>query len=210
MLIDLDTLDTLPRREILAGYAEVVKYGAIDDLDFFAWLEASGAALLAGDHQRRAKAIAHCCRAKARIVAEDEREGGKRALLNLGHTFGHALEAIAGYDGSLLHGEAVALGMVQAFDLHARLENIAPTDRDRLITHYTATGLPRDLRPMVQQYGDQMNADRLIELMAHDKKVESGNLVFIRGPLGGAFIDRNVPVDVLRATLNASLDGYRD
>lgn len=208
VLMDLATLDTLPRRELLAGYAEVVKYGAIDDRAFFDWLVQNGPALLDGDMTLRAQATAHCCRAKARIVAEDEREAGKRALLNLGHTFGHALEAVAGYDGSLLHGEAVALGMVQALDLTARLNSTAPNDRDAMIAHFKDVGLGWSPKELSNRYGGDLTADRLLALMSHDKKVESGKLVFIHGALGQAAIDRTVPTEAVHATLTASLDGY--
>jgi len=119
VFIDTTTLDTLPKRELLAGYAEVVKYGLLGDADFYQWLEDNGADLLAGDEEKRTHAILTSCQAKANVVAQDEKEGGVRALLNLGHTFGHALEKECAYDGSLLHGEAVAIGMVMAFEFCA-------------------------------------------------------------------------------------------
>ena len=121
VLADIATLDTLPRREFLAGYAEVVKYGLINDPGFFGWLEGHGATMRDGDRKSRTRAVVKSCQAKAEIVAADERETGQRALLNLGHTFGHALEAETGYSDMLLHGEGVAIGMVMAFDLSVRM-----------------------------------------------------------------------------------------
>ena len=145
MLADIDALDTLPRRELLAGYAEVVKYGLINDPAFFAWLRGDTApALIAGDASARRHAIAHSCKAKAAIVGADEREAGARALLNLGHTFGHALEAECGYSDDLLHGEAVAIGMVMAFDLSARL-GLCPLEDAARVQRHLAEHRPADL-----------------------------------------------------------------
>ena len=147
VLADTDVLDTLPRRELLAGYAEVAKYGLIDDPDFFAWCETNGAAVLAGDAAKRTYAIEQSCLAKARIVAADERETTDlRALLNLGHTFGHALEAETGFGPDLLHGEAVGAGMAMAFDLSARLGLCPAADAERVRRHLGAVGLPMRLR----------------------------------------------------------------
>lgn len=199
VLIDTATLSTLPRRELLAGYAEVVKYGLIDDPAFFEWLEASGAALIDGDEAARRRAILTSCAAKARVVAADEREGGVRALLNLGHTFGHALEAEAGYGDVLLHGEAVAIGMVMAFDLSARLGLCPREDVDRVRAHLSAVGLP--VAPP-RLAGKAMDADRLIAHMASDKKVQEGKVTFVlsRG-IGRAFLTRDVDPAALRATV---------
>lgn len=202
VLIDLETLDSLPRRDLLAGYAEVVKYAALGDPEFFTWLEANGAALLAGDLDARAAAVERSCAAKAAIVAADEREAGQRALLNLGHTFGHALEAATGYDDRLLHGEGVAIGMAMAFDLSVRLGICSAEDRGRLVDHLTASGLPTDLnRPGL----DDLSADRLFALMAADKKAEAGWRVFVVADgIGKARVDRAVPEDAVRATLVAA------
>jgi 3-dehydroquinate synthase len=142
VLADSRVLRTLPRREMLAGYAEVVKYGLIRDETFFGWLEGHGADLIDGVPAKIRPAVVASCRAKAATVVADERETGVRALLNLGHTFGHALEAETGYSNTLLHGEAVAIGMVMAFDLSARLGLCAPDDAARLRRHLAAVGLP--------------------------------------------------------------------
>lgn len=200
--IDLETLDSLPRRDFLAGYAEVVKYGALGDADFFAWLEANAADLIDGDLEARAEAVRRSCAAKAEIVAADERESGRRALLNLGHTFGHALEAALGFGDTLLHGEGVAIGMAMAFDLSVRLGFCPEADRDRLVAHLSQVGLPTDLaRPGL----DALDADRLLALMAADKKAEAGRLVFVVADgIGRARVDRTVPVDAVRATLVAA------
>ena len=200
VLADVATLDTLPLRERRAGYAEVVKYGLIDDPAFFAWLERNDAALLDGDPDALRTAVAHSCRAKARIVADDERESGNRALLNLGHTFAHALEAEAGYDGSLLHGEAVAYGMVLAHRLSAALGLCSEGDAARVAAHFRAVGLPgeADALPAIR-----WNSAALIERMKHDKKVRDGRMTFVltRG-IGRAFLSRDVPLDALRTVLD--------
>jgi 3-dehydroquinate synthase len=200
VLADLDALSSLPRRELLAGYAEVVKYGLIDEPEFFAWLEANGAKLIAGDTAARAHAVEQSCRAKARIVAADERETGQRALLNLGHTFGHALEAALGYGGELLHGEAVAIGMVMAFDLSARLGLAPAADAARVRRHLAAVGLPT--RPP----GGNWDVERLLALMAQDKKVRDGRITFVlvRG-IGKAFVARDVDTAEVRAVLQQAV-----
>ncbi|UUL81290.1 3-dehydroquinate synthase [Sphingomonas qomolangmaensis] len=201
VLIDPTVLDTLPPRQVRAGYAEIVKYGLIDDADFFAWCEANGAALIAGDPAARLHAIAHAVAAKARIVAEDERETtGKRALLNLGHTFGHALEAETGFSDRLLHGEGVAAGMALAFGFSAA-HGIAPqADADRVAAHLRTVGLPDGLGSA------QVDADgaRLVDHMAHDKKMAGGTLPFLlaRG-IGRTYLDRNVDLTDVAAFLNA-------
>ncbi|MDD9991331.1 MAG: 3-dehydroquinate synthase [Rhodospirillales bacterium] len=200
VLADVATLATLPLRERRAGYAEVVKYGLIDDPDFFVWLERNGAALLDGDQDVLRTAVAHSCRAKARIVAADERESGSRALLNLGHTFAHALEAEAGYDGSLLHGEAVAYGMVLAHRLSAALGLCGEDDAARVAAHFRAVGLPgeADALPAIR-----WKSSALIERMKHDKKVQDGRMTFVltRG-IGHAFLSRDVPPETLAALLD--------
>jgi 3-dehydroquinate synthase len=176
VLADTAALDTLPKRELLAGYAEVVKYGLINDPDFFTWLEGHGAGVIAGDEAARRHAIVTSCRAKAAIVGADERESDQRALLNLGHTFGHALEAECGYSDELLHGEAVAIGMVMAFDLSARLGLAPLEDAARLRRHLASIGLPTD--PLWVE-GRSWAAERLIEHMGKDKKVKDGRIGFV-------------------------------
>ncbi len=192
VLIDPTTLDTLPPRELRAGYAEVVKYGLIDDPSFFAWCEANGAALIAGDVDARARAIAHSVAAKARIVGEDEREtSGRRALLNLGHTFGHALEAQTGFSDHLLHGEAVAAGMAIAFRFSAARGLCPPEDAVRVSAHLAKVGLPTGARPATDAGGRTLAAH-----MAHDKKRDGGNVPFLlaRG-IGQTFLDKSVTLD---------------
>jgi 3-dehydroquinate synthase len=204
VLTDTETLDSLPGRELAAGYAEMVKYGLIDDADFFAWLEDHGAKLLAGDAAARRHAIAHCCRAKARIVAEDEREGGRRALLNLGHTFGHALEAECGFGETLLHGEAVALGTVLAFDLSRRLGLCDAGEAERVVKHLTTLGLPVSATALPAR---ARRRDALLDHMSRDKKVTDGRLrlVLVRG-IGAAFLTDEASRDEIAATLDAFLD----
>ncbi|HWT99780.1 MAG TPA: 3-dehydroquinate synthase [Terriglobales bacterium] len=176
VLADTDVLDTLPKRELRAGYAEVVKYGLINDPAFFSWLEGHGASLIAGDTAALRHAIVVSCKAKAAIVGADERESGQRALLNLGHTFGHALEAECGYTDELLHGEAVAIGMVMAFDLSASLGLAPLEDAARVRRHLASLGLPTD--PLSVQ-GRSWSAEKLIEHMGKDKKVKDGRIGFI-------------------------------
>ncbi|CAN5423168.1 3-dehydroquinate synthase [soil metagenome] len=202
VLIDPDTLDTLPPREVRAGYAEIVKYGLIDDFAFFEWCEANANALLAGDAKAREYAIAHSVGAKARIVAEDERETtGARARLNLGHTFGHALEAESGFSSRLLHGEGVAAGMALAFAFSAR-QGIAPAqDADRVAEHLRAVGLPDGLNAA----GISARGDALAAHMRHDKKMAGGTLPFLlaRG-IGQAYLDKNVSLTDVAEFLDES------
>ncbi|MBI3708191.1 MAG: 3-dehydroquinate synthase [Proteobacteria bacterium] len=197
VLADLDSLASLPQRELLAGYAEMVKYGLIDDPALFAWLEANGKALVAGDLAARQHAVTLSCAAKARIVAADEREDGVRALLNLGHTFGHALEAAIGYDDRLLHGEAVAIGLVLAFELSVRLGLCPAADAARLRRHLAVVGLPTAVPR------GPWTTDRLVELMHQDKKVSAGRVTFVlaRG-IGRAFVARDVDLAAVRALLD--------
>lgn len=204
VLADTGVLDTLPVRELMAGYAEVVKYGLLGDADFFRWLETNGAAMLAGDRALRRHAVLESCRAKAAIVAEDEKEHGRRALLNLGHTFGHALEAEAGYGDALLHGEGVAIGMVMAFDLSVRMGLCPAEDAARIRRHFAAVGLPAGIAANLK--GEGWTADRLLHHMGKDKKVSGGRMTFIlvRG-IGKAFITRDVALDGVRAVLDAAL-----
>jgi len=204
VLADTAVLDTLPRRELLAGYAEVVKYGLLGDADFFGWLEKNGTALLDGDMEARQKAIAHCCRMKADVVAADEREAGRRALLNLGHTFGHALEAALGYDGTLLHGEAVAIGMAQAFRFSERLGLCPSGEADRVAAHLLAAGLPVDVRAI---HNRLPGPEELVAIMRQDKKAKGGRLVFIlaRG-IGDAFIAEDIDAGAVAEFLREDME----
>ncbi|MHA1598119.1 MAG: 3-dehydroquinate synthase [Alphaproteobacteria bacterium] len=203
VLADLATLDTLPARELCGGYAEVVKYGLINDAGFFDWLQANGQAVIDGDRDAQRHAVLMSCTAKAAIVARDEKEHGQRALLNLGHTFGHALEAETGYGDALTHGEAVAIGMCMAFDLSVRLELCPAGDADRLRGHLQSLGLPTDLTGLDTS---SWTADGLIAHMGLDKKTEAGTIVFILvRSIGEAFISRDVAVDDVRALLNDAL-----
>jgi 3-dehydroquinate synthase len=190
VLADIDLLATLPERQVRAGYAEVVKYGLIDDAPFFHWLEEHGAALLAGDTAARTEAVYRSCMAKARIVAEDEREHGRRALLNLGHTFAHALEAEAGFGDLLLHGEAVSIGMVLAFALSVRTSRCPAGDLDRLRRHLVATGMP--IRPPALP-GRAWDPARVVAQMSSDKKVKDGKIGFVvAGGIGKAELVRDI------------------
>jgi len=199
VLADTQALDTLPRRELLAGYAETVKYGLLGDAGFFEWLDGNAAALLGGDQDARRHAVVESCRAKARIVAGDERETGARALLNLGHTFGHALETETGFGATLLHGEAVAIGMALAFDLSARLGLCPDDDARRVRRHLSAVGLPSGLDALT---GSRLDPAALIGHMRRDKKVRDGRITFIlaRG-IGDAFIADEVDIAEVEALL---------
>jgi 3-dehydroquinate synthase len=200
VLADVDTLATLPPRELLAGYAEVVKYGLIRDRAFYDWLESAGPRLVAGDADARRQAVLKSCAAKAAVVAVDERETGERQLLNFGHTFGHALEAETGFGDALLHGEAVALGMRLAFDLSAKL-GLCPKDSvARVRRHYEAVGLPVSLSQIAN--GRRFASAALLQHMGKDKKVRDGQITLILArDIGDAFIAR----DVERATLESFL-----
>ncbi|MEK0083612.1 3-dehydroquinate synthase [Benzoatithermus flavus] len=200
VLIDTSVLDDLPVRELEAGYAEVVKYGFIKDRSFFAWLEEHGKAVLAGDASARAHAIRRSLEVKAAVVAADEREtSGERALLNFGHTFGHAYEALAGYDGGLLHGQAVSIGMVDAFALSARLGHCPQDDAERAEAHLARLGLPTRI---TQVSNRPFPVDELLAAMGRDKKVENARLrfVLVRG-IGDAFTSADVPETAVRAVL---------
>jgi 3-dehydroquinate synthase len=207
VLADTDVLDTLPKRELLAGYAEVAKYGLIDAPEFFAWCEQNGAAVLSGDAAKRTYAIEQSCLAKARIVAADERETTDlRALLNLGHTFAHALEAETGFGPDLLHGEAVGAGMAMAFDLSARLGLCPADDALRVRRHLGAVGLPVRLRSIGGDNRRNWDAARLIDHMRGDKKAEGGKLAFIltRG-IGKTFVSREVDEKALRGLIDDAI-----
>jgi 3-dehydroquinate synthase len=204
VLADTATLATLPVRELRAGYAEVVKMAALGDAGFFDWLEEDGDDLLDLGPASVAHAVRAAIRMKADIVGRDEREGGERALLNLGHTFAHALETGAGYSGDLLHGEAVAIGLGLAADLSVRLGHCDAAVPARLRAHLRASGLPAALSDMQAHLPD---TDGLIDLMRQDKKAVAGRLRFVllRG-IGAAFVSADVPEDALRAVLEAAGD----
>ncbi|HTK83746.1 MAG TPA: 3-dehydroquinate synthase [Patescibacteria group bacterium] len=206
VITDLEVLETLPRRELLAGYAEIVKYGLINDPEFFIWLEKDGGKVTALDTAAIARAVATSCRKKAEIVAADETEQGQRALLNLGHTFGHALEAAAGYDGRLLHGEAVAIGMALAFQLSSRLGHCSQDDADRVKKHLSQTGLPVSIGMIQPKLA--ANDSELLNYMLHDKKAAGGRAVFIlaRG-IGKSYIDKNVDMKDVQQVVLHSMKG---
>jgi 3-dehydroquinate synthase len=193
VLIDTNTLKTLPPREMRAGYAEILKYGLIMDAEFFAWCERHGEALLAGNTQYLTRAIKACCEMKARIVGADEQESADRALLNFGHTFGHALEAECGYDGTLLHGEAVAIGMVMALRLSEKMGLDVDGLEARLVKHLKAVQMassPKDIR-------DAWDAKHIAAHFTSDKKAEAGALTFIvLSALGKARVEKGVDANV--------------
>ncbi|MBV2360830.1 3-dehydroquinate synthase [Thalassococcus sp. CAU 1522] len=203
VLADTAVLDTLPRRDFLAGYGEVVKYGLLGDADFFDWLEVNGPALAGGDMAARVHAVRRSVEMKAEIVVRDETEQGDRALLNLGHTFCHALEAATGYSDRLLHGEGVAIGCALAFALSARLGLCAQEDPSRVRAHLAAMGMKRDLADIP---GDLPDAGALLALMGQDKKVIDGQLRFIlaRG-IGAAFVTADVPAGAVLGLLEEQL-----
>jgi len=204
VLADTSLLATLPRRELAAGYAEVVKYGLLGDLSFFEWLETNAGLLMRGDAQARAHAIHQSCRAKAAIVAEDETEQGVRALLNLGHTFGHALESATGYSNRLLHGEGVAIGMIQAFRFSERLKHCESGAADRIAKHLKAVGLPTHINDIE---GSLPPIADLVSIMRQDKKARSGKLTFILArSIGDAFIAKNIPDDEVSAFLKEDFE----
>ena len=204
VLADIGALASLPPREMRAGYAEVVKHGLIAEADFFAWLEANGPAVIEGDPEACRHAVLTSCRAKASIVQADETEKGSRALLNLGHTFGHALEAQTGYSNALNHGEAVAIGLGLAFDLSVRIGLCPGEDRDRLRGHLAAVGLPVGLDDLTD---GGWSAAGLIDLIGQDKKVRSGAMTFVllRG-IGQAFITQDVDLGLLAEVLEEALE----
>ncbi len=207
VMIDIDVLDTLDGRQFLAGYGEVVKYGLLGDAGFFDWLERMGTRLRDGDKGARIEAVERSVAAKAGIVSRDEKENGERALLNLGHTFAHALEAATGYSDRLLHGEAVAIGTGLAFALSSRLGLCAQETPSRVGEHFAQMGLKRSLADIE---GSLPDATGLIELMAQDKKVRDGVPAFIlaRG-IGDAFVSRDVPPEAVRAVLEEALSQRR-
>jgi 3-dehydroquinate synthase len=203
VLADTALLGTLTARDFLAGYGEVVKYGMLGDAAFFDWLETQGPALAAGDMDARIRAVTRSCEMKADIVRRDEKENGDRALLNLGHTFGHALEAATGYSDRLLHGEGVAVGSALAFELSARLGLCSQEDPSRVRAHLHDMGMKVDIADIA---GDLPDAAGLLTLMGQDKKVLNGKLRFVlaRG-IGDAFMTSDVPSEAVLAVLDDAL-----
>ncbi len=203
VLADTGVLSTLSPRERRAGYAEVVKYGLLGNRSFFGWLEDHGESVLSGSAFHLQHAVEESCAAKAAIVARDEREGAERALLNLGHTFAHALETACGYDGRLLHGEAVAVGMAMAFDLSVSLGLCPAGDAARVRRHLARTGLP--VHPACLGIED-LDARELVHHMTQDKKVAAGRVAFVlvRG-IGEAFLTRDVALDTVEEFLTSTL-----
>ncbi|HPD82842.1 MAG: 3-dehydroquinate synthase [Alphaproteobacteria bacterium] len=206
VLCDIGTLGTLPERELQAGYAEIVKYGLINDLQFFEWLEENGDQVLALENKAIGYAVEKSCQAKATIVAADEQEKGQRALLNLGHTFAHALEAAAEYDGRLLHGEAVSIGMVMAFSLSQKMELCSAEDVARVETHLKSHHLKTrisDINPELRN-----TPEELFDLMRGDKKAQGEKIGFIlTHGIGEAFQNFDVAREDVLAVLQNSLEG---
>lgn len=197
VLTDVATLSTLPARELKSGYAEIVKYGLIGDEKFFAWLEQHGENILAGDAQAATHAIVESCKAKATFVSEDEKEHGKRALLNFGHTFAHALEAETGMGDALLHGEAVAVGMMLAMRASVLMKLCPQADYERVLTHYRKVGLLHTL-PLSHSW----DAGRIMAHFAHDKKAHAGKPIFILSSgIGKTFIDPAADMEAIRQAL---------
>lgn len=202
VLADTETLNTLSDRELRAGYAEVIKYGLLGDANFFEWLEANGSAVLTRDPDALAHAVMTSCSAKARIVEADEREAGKRALLNLGHTFAHAFEAIAGYDGTLLHGEAVGTGMVLAYELAVEMGLCNGQEAGRARAHIGASGLATRLNDLPVR---EATNDQLVAIMKRDKKARQGHMRFVLPrSIGDSFVCDEVTMEMLARVLDAS------
>lgn len=204
VLADIDTIKTLPTREFLAGYAEVVKYGLINNLDFFNWLDKNLTAILKKDNSALQHIIKTSCASKAQIVIADERESGIRALLNLGHTFGHALETITGYSSELLHGEAVAIGIVFALKLSHKMGLCQTDEVEKVINHLKKSGLktsPLEIKP-------QWDASTIIALMRQDKKAFDGKMTFIlNNKIGDCFIENNVPENIVQTLVDMEIAG---
>ena len=204
--IDTQVLQTLPQRQLFAGYAEVVKYGLIKDCSFFEWLELNGKKVLDGDKLAQQYAIFTSCRIKAEIVEADEKEQNLRAILNFGHTFGHALEAEAGYDGNLLHGEAVSIGMVMAIELSKNLGHLSGQDAGRAVDYIKSIGLPTNINSI--EGSTSWHPDELFQHMQHDKKVSNGQLrfVLIKG-IGEAYLTADVEKKQVYSVIEKSLSG---
>ncbi len=207
VIIDIDFLKTLPPRELLAGYAEIVKYGLINNSAFFAWLEQNGTRVCELESDVLVEAIETSVKSKASIVEKDEKEeDGKRALLNLGHTFGHALETAAGYNGSLLHGEAVSIGMVMALELSSRMKLCEREDVERLEAHLTKVGLP--IKASTINPPLTASVDKIMEIMRQDKKITSDKMTFIlAGGIGQTFLSDEAPQKLVREVVKESLGG---
>ena len=206
VIIDTRVLDTLPKRQLMAGYAEIVKYGLIKNRPFFDWLEVNGHKVVSGDPEARQIAIVESCKTKAMVVGQDEREAGERALLNFGHTFGHAFEAEAKYNGGLLHGEAVSLGMVAAMSLSKTMGFFNGQDVDRVTSHFKSLGLPINLN-FNDKFSD-WHVDDLIDHMRHDKKVLNGKMRFILlRAIVNSFITSDVMPENVSQILTKSLGG---
>ena len=203
VISDISTLLTVKERDFLAGYGEVVKYGLLGDYDFYCWLEANFAKIKERDTKTLIKAVAHSCEMKAQIVINDEKEHGDRALLNLGHTFCHALESATGYSDRMMHGEGVAIGCVLAFDLSAKLKLTSQEDPVRIKKHFSEMGLMSSIKDIS---GVLPDADHLVELMFQDKKVVNGklNLILTKG-IGKAFIARDIDPNLIKSVINDSL-----
>ncbi|MDU8929808.1 3-dehydroquinate synthase [Alisedimentitalea sp. MJ-SS2] len=203
VLADTDVLGTLTERDYLAGYGEVMKYGLLGDIDFFQWLEGNASRAAAGDMEARIAAVKRSCEMKAEIVARDETEQGDRALLNLGHTFCHSLEAATGYSDRLLHGEGVAIGCALAFEVSARMGLCSQEDPSRVRAHLNDMKMKTDLADIA---GDLPNSEGLIDLMMQDKKVKDGKINFImaRG-IGEAFVTSDVDLALVRQVLDEQL-----
>ena len=204
--IDTQVLQTLPSRQLFAGYAEVLKYGLIKDRSFFDWLELNGKKVLEGDKLAQQFAIFTSCRIKAEIVEADEKEQNLRAILNFGHTFGHALEAEAGYDGNLLHGEAVSIGMVLAIELSKSLGYLSGQDAGRAVEYIRSIGLPTNINSI--EGSTSWHPDGIIQHMQHDKKVSNGQLrfVLIKG-IGEAYLTADVERNDIYSVIEKSLSG---
>jgi 3-dehydroquinate synthase len=204
VLADVSTLSTLSEREKKSGYAEVVKYGLINDAAFFSWLEKNGEKILGGDAAATTEAVVKSCKAKAAIVARDEKEFGERALLNFGHTFAHALEAECGYDSTLLHGEAVAIGMALAFETSVDMGLCKKEDCERVLTHFRQLGLPVSPRALSRTW----DMEKLMGHFAHDKKASGGKLTFIlTHGVGKAFIASDVEKSLIKQVLARTFAG---
>ena len=204
--IDTQVLQTLPSRQLFVGYAEVLKYGLIKDRSFFDWLELNGKKVLEGDKLAQQFAIFTSCRIKAEIVEADEKEQNLRAILNFGHTFGHALEAEAGYDGNLLHGEAVSIGMVLAIELSKSLGYLSGQDAGRAVEYIRSIGLPTNINSI--EGSTSWHPDGIIQHMQHDKKVSNGQLrfVLIKG-IGEAYLTADVERNDIYSVIEKSLSG---
>ena len=203
VITDIDTLDSLPRRQLLAGYAEIVKYGLINNPDFFFWLEKYGHKVCGGDKEFQREAISISCKSKIDIVTQDEKEESCRALLNLGHTFGHALEKETGFGNKLFHGESVSIGICMAFELSSLLGFCSEKEAARIRDHYIALGLPTSL-------GDLKNinweAGKLLHHMKSDKKTENGSVNFILAKgIGKSFLSRNINMNDVKTIIKKSI-----